>query len=119
MGHASVFVNLVVPPNGCIRGCLDDLRNFYRAFEVSTERAAATAVGPFFRARDFQGCAALSEFVKRRPDLTTTPATRVACCFSGLSKGDRIAQVSRGGVLKALEPCPPRSIFESLVWSMY
>ena len=39
IGHASVFLNLIVPAKGCIRGSVDDLRNFYHAFSVSEERA--------------------------------------------------------------------------------
>ena len=27
MGHCSVFLRLIIPPNGCFRGSLDDLRN--------------------------------------------------------------------------------------------
>ena len=105
MGHASVFVNLVVPPNGCIRGSLDDLRNFYHEFEVSHERALSTVVGPVWHARDFHGSKALKDFIHRRPDLNIGPHTRVVCCFAGLSMGDHwapaIAQVSHEQVLKA------------------
>ena len=104
MGHASSFVDLVVPSKGCIRGSLDDLRNFYHAFRVSDERAFSTPVGPVWHLRDFKGSAALDALRLRRPGVKLTPNTRVHACFAGLSMGDKwapsIAQISHENVLR-------------------
>ena len=104
MGHASVFVNIVIPPNGCLRGSLDDLRNFYHAFRVSDDRALSTPVGPPWRSSDFSNSAALAALRRRRPDISIMPGTKVYACFAGLSMGDKwapaIAQVSHEEVLK-------------------
>ena len=103
MGHASSFVDLVVPSKGCVRGSLDDLRNLYHAFRVSDERAFSTPVGPVWHFRDFKGSAALDALRLRRPGVKLTPNTRVHACFAGLSMGDKwapsIAQVSHENVL--------------------
>ena len=105
MGHASSLVNLLVPPLGCIRGSLDDLRNFYHEFEVSRERALSTVVGPVWHARDFHGSQALADLRRRRPDLRISHSTKLRSCFGGLSMGDHwapaIAQVSHEEVLRS------------------
>ena len=105
MGHASVFLNLVVPAQGCIRGSVDDLRNFYHAFKVSTERALSTPVGPSWYAGDFAGSDALAALRRRFPGRAIGHGTQVFTCFAGLSMGDKwapsIAQVSHEAVLKA------------------
>ncbi|CAE7264968.1 Tnni3k [Symbiodinium natans] len=104
MGHCSVFLGLVVPQKGCLRGSLDDLRNFYHAFKVSQERALSTVVGPTWCAKDFWNSQAVAALRKRRPDLNISPSTRVAACFAGLSMGDHyapaIAQLSHEKVLE-------------------
>ena len=46
MGHVSSFLALVIPRDGCLRGYVDDLRNLYHEFVVSTARALSTVVGP-------------------------------------------------------------------------
>ena len=105
MGRASVFLGLQVPKDGCIRGSVDDLRNFYHEFEISSERAVSTPVGPLWFARDFSGSAALEELRKRRPDMRVSCNTRVYSCFAGLSMGDHwapaIAQVAHEQLLIA------------------
>ena len=105
MGHASVFLGLQVPKGGCIRGSVDDLRNFYHEFVVSDERARSTPVGPLWFARDFHGSAALQELQKRRPGVRISANTRVRSCFAGLSMGDHwapaIAQVAHEQLLMA------------------
>ena len=105
MGRASSLVNLLVPPKRCIRGSLDDLRNFYHEFEVSLERAPSTVVGPSWLARDFRGSQALADLRRRRPGIVISPYTRVRSRFGGLSMGDHwapaIAQVSHEEVLKS------------------
>ena len=60
MGHASSFLGLIIPPGGCLRGCVDDLRNFYHEFEVPLERALSTPVGPEWCVRDWTGSKALA-----------------------------------------------------------
>ena len=57
MGHASSWVNLLVPPQWCIPNCLD----FYHEFGVSLERALSAVVGPSWRARDFHDSQALAD----------------------------------------------------------
>ena len=76
MGHASVFLGLQVPKGGCVRGSVDDLKNFYHEFLVSDERALSTAVGPLWFARDFHGSAALQELQKRRPGVRISANTK-------------------------------------------
>ena len=104
MGHASMFLQLIIPPGGCLRGSLDDLRNFYHSFQVSTSRALSTPVWPPWRVRDFRGSAALHALKVRHPNEHIAEGRRVFACFSGLSMGDKwapaIAQVSHEEVLK-------------------
>ncbi|CAE7232920.1 unnamed protein product [Symbiodinium sp. CCMP2456] len=91
MGHPSSFLGLVVPVEGCLRGCMDDLRNFYHEFSVPLERALSAAVGPLWRARDFQGSEALRE-LQRRSNLVH-PAlwaviSRLQLLLRGLTPGE-------------------------------
>ena len=103
MGHASVFLSICVPAKGCIRGSLDDLRNYYHEFQVSDDRALPTPVGPLWFAKDFVGSRALERLKERRPDLRITANTRLHSCFAGLSMGDHwapaIAQVAHEQLL--------------------
>ena len=104
MGHASVFLGLLVPKQGCIRLCVDDLRNYYHEFQVSSERALSTPVGPLWFARDFLGSKALAALQLRRPDVRINPSARVYTCFAGLAMGDHwapaIAQVAHEQLLR-------------------
>ena len=105
MGHASVFLGIVVPKDGCLRGSVDDLRNYYHAFKVPESRALSTPVGPTWRADDFKGSDALAALKKRHPGIPISASTKVVACFGGLSMGDHwapaIAQLSHENVLKA------------------
>ena len=105
MGHASVFLSLSVPEKGCIRGSVDDLRNFYHEFAVSTDRALSTPVGPKWFLRDFWGSKALAQLKQRRPEASLSANTRVYSCFAGLSMGDHwapcLAQLSHEELLRS------------------
>ena len=110
-GRPSSFLGLVVPVEGCLRGCMDDLRNFYRDFSVPLERALSMAVGPLWRARDCQGSEALRELQRRRPTIHIHPGMKLRACFAGLSMGDSwapaLAQASHEGVLRAFDALRP------------
>ena len=105
MGHASCFLGIVVPEKGCLRGSLDDLRNFYHEFVASEQRARSTPVGCSWEAQHFQGSQALQRLQARRKDLKIRPGMRLYACFAGLSMGDHwapaIAQASHEAVLKS------------------
>ena len=105
MGHASVFLGIVIPKGGCLRGSVDDLRNFYHAFKVPESRALSTPVGPTWRADDFKGSSALVALKQRHQGMSISSSTKVVACFGGLSMGDHwapaIAQLSHEAVLKA------------------
>ena len=67
----------MVPTHGCLRGCVDDLRNFYHEFEVTVERALSTPVGPSWNARAFSGTGALERLKRQCPDQNIGPNTQV------------------------------------------
>ena len=103
MGHC---MGLIIPPNGCLRGSLDDLRNYYHAFKVSLERGLSTPVGPCWFARDFWNTKAMQVLREQLPHISITPSTKVVGCFGGLSTGDAwapcIAQIARERVLSTV-----------------
>ena len=103
-GHASLFIPIVVPKEGCIRGSPDDLRNFYHEFVVPVERALSTPVDPARVVRDFRGAQALQALKARRPEVNLRANTPVVACFAGLSMGDHwapaISQMSHERVLR-------------------
>ena len=105
MGHASSFLGIIVPREGCLRGCVDDLRNFYHEFSVPLERALSTPVGPRWKLQQFAGSRALQRLERRHPGVTKDGTRWVRACFAGLSMGDHwapaLAQASHEGLLEA------------------
>ena len=113
MGHASSFIPIVVPKEGCVRGSLDDLRNFYHEFVVPVERALSTPVGPAWVVRDFRVAQALQALEAQRPEVNLRANTAIFACFAGLSMGDHwaplIAQMSHERVLGHFKESTPSS----------
>ena len=105
MGHASSFLGIIVPREGCLRGCVDDLRNFSHEFSVPLERALSTPVGPRWKLQQFAGSRALRRLEQRHPGVTKDGNRWVRACFAGLSMGDHwapaLAQASHEGLLAA------------------
>eukprot|EP00435_Cladocopium_sp_Y103_P060681 s641_g22.t1 len=91
MGHPSSFLGIVIPQGFDLVGSLDDLRNFYHEFVVSSDRALSTPVGPFWSLKQWQGTNAFKKLKERHPARALTGDTPVLMCFQGLSMGDHWA----------------------------
>ncbi|CAE7290791.1 unnamed protein product, partial [Symbiodinium sp. CCMP2592] len=81
---------------------VDDVKDFYHAYEASEARARSSPVGPLFWAKEV---AHLSAFREARKAGRIPEGEPVACCFKGLGMGDHaavdIAQESHVNLLRA------------------
>lgn len=111
MGHPSSFLGIIIPEGYDLVGSLDDLRNFYHEFVVSSDRAFSTPVGPFWSLNQWQGTKACNRLKERYPARTLKGDTPVLMRFQGLSMGDHwaptIAQESHENLLSHFDALRP------------
>lgn len=104
MGHPSSFLGIIIPQDCNLLGSLDDLRNFYREFVVSLDRAFSTPVGPTCDLAEWKGTRAYDQLLARHPHVASKKLGAVFMCFNGLSMGDHwaplIAQESHERLLQ-------------------
>ena len=100
--HGVLLCQLPMEDDSVVVCSVDDVRDFYHAYNASEARAKSSPVGPNFSFREVAHLEACQKALKAG---TIKPTDSLACCFQGLGMGDHaavdIAQESHVNVLKA------------------
>lgn len=100
--HGVLLCQLPLESSHVVACSVDDVKDFYHAYEATEARAKSSPVGPRFQ---FREVAHLNAYQAALAEGRIRPTDSLVCCFRGLGMGDHaavdIAQESHVNVLRS------------------